>query len=110
MKTIKPTIVIAVVLVLCVVNISSAGNCKNAEELLSKAVSTKPDAMTEKKIKTAISQCPDNPSLYERAGDYYRQWYENETDEGLKDGYKQLAIENYKQGVAYAVGNAAERM
>jgi len=110
MKTIKLRFFAAAVLTMCVVNISSAGDCKIAEEILSKAVSIKPDAMTEKNIKTAIAQCPDKPSLYDRAGNYYAHWYENETDAGLKAGYKKLAVEYYQQGTEYATGNTAEQM
>ena len=110
MKTTLIRVFIAVVLTLCVVDMSSAGDCKNAEDMLGKVVSLKPAAVTEKKIKAAIAQCPNKPSLYNRAGDYYTHWYENETDAALKAGYRKLAIEYYLQGVEYAKGDTAEQM
>jgi hypothetical protein len=84
MKTIIFRIFITAVLTLCVVNISSAEDCKNAEEMLSKTVSKKPDAKTEKNIRTAIAQCPDGPSLYDRAGDYFSHWYNTEGNATFK--------------------------
>ena len=71
MKTIIFKIFITAFLTLCVVNISVAGDCENAEEMLGKAVSIKPDFKTEDNIRSAIAKCPDNPSLYDRAGDYF---------------------------------------
>ncbi len=110
MKTIKLKILLAVVFALCVVNISSAEDCKNAEKLLNKAISLKPDANTEKKINAAIALCPNRASLYETTGDYYSKWFEDETDSGSKAGYKKLAIKYYTQGAEHANSHTAERM
>ncbi len=110
MKTIVFRIFITAVLTLCVVDISSAGDCKGAEEMLSKVVSKKPDAMAEETIKTAIAQCPDKPSFYNQAGDYYTHWYENEPNATLKAEYKKLAMEFYRQGAEHAKGSTAEQM
>ena len=110
MKTIIFRIFIAAIFLLCVVNISSAEDCKNAEEMLSKAVSKKPDARTEENIRTAIGQCPDGPSLYDRAGDYYAHWYNSEPNATFRLEYKKLAMEFYRQGAMHAEGSAAEQM
>ena len=50
MKTSIFKIFIAVVLALCVVNISLAQDCKKAEEMIHKAVSKQPDFKTEDNI------------------------------------------------------------
>ena len=110
MKTIIFRIFIAAVLALCVVNISSAEDCKNAEEMLSKTVSKKPDAKTEENIRTAIAQCPDGPPLYSRAGDYFSHWYNKESNATLRLEYKKLAMEFYRQGAEHADGSIAEQM
>jgi outer membrane protein OmpA-like peptidoglycan-associated protein len=110
MKTIIIRIFIAAVLTLCVVNISSAEDCKNAEEMLNKAVLKKPDAKTEESIRTAIAQCPDGPSLYSRAGDYFSHWYNTEDNATLRLEYKKLALEFYRQGAEHAEGSTAEQM
>ena len=110
MKPIKLRIAITVVLALCVANISTAGDCENAEVKLKKALSLKPNARTEKNIQAVLAQCPHQPSLYEMAGDYYSHWYEKETDPGLKAGYRKLAIKYYTQGAEYAQGKPAERI
>jgi outer membrane protein OmpA-like peptidoglycan-associated protein len=101
---------ITAVLTLCVVNVSLAGDCKNAEEMIGKAVSIKPDTKTEDNIRTAIAQCPDNPSLYNRAGDYFSHWYKTENNATFKLEYKKLAKEFYRQGAMYAKGSTAEQM
>jgi len=110
MKTIIFRIVIIAVLTLCVVNISSAEDCKNAEDMLSKAVSKKPDAKSEENIRTAIAQCPDGPALYDRAGDYFSHWYKTEHNATFKLEYKKLAMEFYRQGAMHAEGSTAEQM
>jgi outer membrane protein OmpA-like peptidoglycan-associated protein len=110
MKTIIFRIVITAVLTLCVVNISSAGDCKSAEEMLSKAVSIKPDTKTEESIRTAIAQCPSGPTLYDRAGDYFSHWYKTEPNATFRLEYKKLAMEFYRQGAEHAEGSTAEQM
>ena len=110
MKTIIFRIFITAVLTLCVVNLSSAADCKKADEMLSKAVSEKPDANTEENIRTAIAQCPDGPSLYDRAGDYFSHWYNTESNATFRLEYKKLALEFYRQGAKHAEGGTAEQM
>ena len=110
MKTIIFRILITAVLTLCAVNISSADDCKNAEEMLSKAVSKKPDARTEEIIRTAIAQCPDVPTHYDRAGDYFSHWYKTEPNATFKLEFKKLAMEFYQQGAEHAEGSTAEQM
>ena len=110
MKTIILRIFITVVLTLCVVNISLAEDCKNAEEMLTKAVSKKPGAKTEENIRAAIAQCPDGPSLYDRAGDYFSHWYNTESNATFRLEYKKLAMEFYRQGAKHAEGSTAEQM
>ena len=110
MKTIIFRIFITAVLTLCVVNISSAEDCKNAEEMLSKTVSKKPDAKTEENIRTAIAQCPNGPTLYDRTGDYFSHWYNTEGNATLRLEYKKLALEFYRQGAEHAEGSTAEQM
>jgi outer membrane protein OmpA-like peptidoglycan-associated protein len=101
---------ITAVLALCVVNISTSGDCKNAEKMIIKNLSKRPNATTEENIKTAIAQCPDRPSFYNQTGDYYRHYYENESNITLKAEYKNLAVEFYRQGAERAKGITAERM
>jgi outer membrane protein OmpA-like peptidoglycan-associated protein len=110
MKIIIFRIFITAVLTLCVVNISSAEDCKGAEEMLSKVVSKNPDAKTEENIRTAIAQCPGDPSLYSRAGDYFSHWYKTESNATFRLEYKKLAMEFYRQGVEHAEGSTAEQM
>ena len=110
MKTSIFRIFIAAVLALCVVNISSAEDCKNAEEMISKAVSTKPDAKTEETIRGAIAKCPDESSLYSQAGDYYSHWYGTESNATFRLEYKKLAMEFYQQGAMHAAGSTADQM
>jgi outer membrane protein OmpA-like peptidoglycan-associated protein len=110
MKTIIFRIFITAVLTLCVVHISSAEDCKNAEEMLSKVVSKKPDAKTEENIRTAIAQCPNGPSLYSRAGDYFSHWYNTESNATFRLEYKKLAMEFYRQGAEHANGSTAKQM
>jgi hypothetical protein len=75
MKKVLSWIFLTAILVLCAAGIGSAGDCKDAEEMLNWAMSKQPDAMTEEYIKTAIQQCPGRSSYYKRAGDYYMHWY-----------------------------------
>lgn len=110
MKTTIFRIIITIVLTLCVVNISTAENCKIAEEMLSKTVSKKPDFKTEDNIRTALSQCPEESSLYSRAGDYFSHWYKTEPNATFKLEFKTLAMEFYRQGAEHAEGSTAEQM
>ena len=95
---------------LCIVHISSAQDCKKAEEMIRKAVIKQPDLKTEDNIRAALSQCPDEPSLYSQAGDYYSHWYNTESNATFRLEYKQLAIEFYRQGAKHAEGSTADQM
>ncbi|UCF93037.1 MAG: OmpA family protein [Desulfobacterales bacterium] len=100
----------AVICMLCAVNISLGENCNNAEEIIGVLVSKPPEAKTEEDIKTAIAQCPDRPSFYKRAGDYYTHWYEREHNTALKTDYKNLAIRFYEEGAKSGKGSAVAEM
>lgn len=100
----------AAVLMLCAANITLAGDCKNAEEMINWAVSKQPDAMTEEYIKTAIKQCPDESLFYERAASYYMDWYERELNPNWKKEYKNLAIEFYREAANRNTGKASSQL
>jgi outer membrane protein OmpA-like peptidoglycan-associated protein len=96
-----------VIFVFYAASIASAGECKEAEEMLNWALSKQPDAMTEEYIKTAIKQCPGRSSVYKkRAGAYYRQWYKKELNPNLRKEYYELA-EFYRRGAKPGSGQSA---
>jgi outer membrane protein OmpA-like peptidoglycan-associated protein len=110
MKTTTFRIFSATIFMLSVVSISLAENCENADEMISRTVSKPPNTKTEEHIKTAIALCPNEPSLYKSAGDYYKHWYERAPDSALKTEYKNLALEFYRKGAKHGKGKIAEEM
>ena len=101
---------LAAVIALCIVNISLAENCKDANTTIDWAVEKPPAAMTEEYIQMALKQCPDNPDLYHRIAIYYKHWYKTELNPEKQATYKIRAVEYYREGIKFSKGQTSKSM
>ncbi len=93
------SICLAFFLVSCTIHAGFAGECRNAEELVSYTLAKPPDDMTEEYIEMAIQLCPERPGLLKRAAEYYGHWYKAEINPVKQAELKMLAQDYYLKAI-----------
>ena len=78
-----------------------SGSCDQGLDIFKHAMKNPPDEMTLEYLNSALDVCKDKQTLYKDAANYYKGWFEKESNPDKQAKYKALAIKFYDKALKY---------